>query len=94
MSAVDLSTVRLIADNQVPLAWRQIWPAGPKVLTDFLRLVVGRGQSASKRFKDRVDNKIGQFGGTIPLNGVLNLHSLLYALKLTNARFVSCVNSF
>lgn len=86
MSVVDLATVRLIADNQVPLAWRQIWPTGPKVLTDFLKLVVGRGQSASKRFETNND-KMLQFAETIPLNGVLNLHALLYALKLTNARY-------
>lgn len=83
MTAVDLATVRLIAENQVPLAWRQLWPAGPKILTDFLRLVVGRGQSASERLKLIERNA---FGETIPLNGVLNLHSFLYALKLTNAR--------
>lgn len=85
ISAVDLATVQLIAENQVPLVWRQIWPAGPKVLTDFLRLIVARGQSAYTRFKSSLDNK-GQFGEMIPFNGILNLHAFLYALKLTNAR--------
>lgn len=86
MSVNDLATVRLIAENQVPLSWRKMWPSGPKVLTEFLRLVVGRGQSASQKFKMIRDNVNLQFGESIPLNGVLNLHALLYALKLTNAR--------
>lgn len=85
MSTVDLATVHLITDNQVPLEWRQIWPTGPKVLTDFLRFVVSRGQCAVVRSKNTRSDS-AKFLDAMPLNDVFNLQAFLYALKLTNAR--------
>lgn len=78
----DLALIKIIAENQVPLKWRQLW-SGPRLLTDYLKAVVTRGVEAEKRFNSE---KHVEFCEKIDFAKVYNVESFLAALKLRNAR--------
>lgn len=78
----DLSLMRVICENQVPLKWRQIW-SGPRLLTDYLKAIVCRGIEANNRFNEQRNI---EFGEKIDFAKIYNVESFLAALKLRNAR--------
>lgn len=78
----DISLMKIIAENQVPLKWRQLW-SGPRTLIDYLKAVVNRGIEAEKRFNSE---KHIEFCENIDLAKVYNVESFFAALKLRNAR--------
>lgn len=82
INKTDLSLMKLICENQVPLKWRQLW-SGPRLLSDYLRAVVCRGIEANNRFNN--EKKI-EFGEKIDFAKIYNVDSFLAALKLRNAR--------
>lgn len=79
----DMTLIKIICENQVPLKWRQLW-SGPRFLTDYLKAIVSRGVEAHHRFNSE---KHIEFGDKIDFAKVYNVESFLAALKLRNARF-------
>lgn len=78
----DMTILRTICENQVPLKWRQIW-SGPKLIIDYLKAAVSRGVESERRYQHDLHLP---FCEQIDLARVYNVDSFLAALKLKNAR--------
>lgn len=78
-----LKHLHWIADNQVPVDWRALWPNGPRVCTEFMCAVRSRATAAQLRMQNVSSG--GRFDDEQRLGDVFNLAAYLAALKLTNA---------
>lgn len=81
----DLTLMKIICENQVPLKWRKYW-SGPRLLTDYLKAVVSRCVEANNRYNT---GKSVDFCNKIDFTKVFNVESFLAALKLRNARYTT-----
>ncbi|KAH8249647.1 hypothetical protein KR032_011100, partial [Drosophila birchii] len=81
---VDASTLRALAEQQIPAIWLKLWCGpGSSSAVDFLRALIVRAQAAEQRFREQVTL---DFGEEINLIHVFNCENLLACLKLLQSR--------
>lgn len=68
----------------MPISWKKIW-SGPKSATQFISLVISRGQEAEKRYKEGIVKPM-EFVKEIALETIFHPKTLLSSLKLANAQ--------
>ncbi|KAM8717355.1 hypothetical protein ACLKA7_004106 [Drosophila subpalustris] len=81
---VESNALQALAEQQVPNAWRKLWPgSSSNNAVDYLRGLIVRAQAAEQRYKEQVQLK---FGVEINLTHVYNCENLLACLKLQQAQ--------
>ncbi|EDX05339.1 GD21850 [Drosophila simulans] len=81
---VDGSTLRTLAEQQIPASWLKLWPGpGSNSAVDFLRALIVRAQAAELRFREQMHL---DFVEDINFVQVFNCENLLACLKLLQSR--------
>ncbi|XP_055916348.1 cytoplasmic dynein 2 heavy chain 1 [Eupeodes corollae] len=78
----DSNVLTTLAENLVPLSWRQIW-AGPRSTIDYLKGLIFKSSEAERRLKSEL-NLV--FVESINLSAVFSCETFLASLKLANSK--------
>ena len=81
IDATQKNLLQILADNQVPYAWRKIWNQGPKIASDYLKEVSTRIRE-TESYLSHLDDPILE----ISFANIFNVDSFLSTVKLVSSR--------